>query len=190
MSTEWKYSNSQIIFMPNASEHNQTRRQLTLFIRERDKETIEKIRKRYNPIQYQLISAHVTLCREDEIAPLDMVIENMKSFKIDCPLKITFDPVDRFEGGSGVWLPASTENQSFHALRKQILSGIKDTPRPHQPHLTIMHPRNSTCTDSIFEAIKQYNLPTELSFDNISLIEQKSGGRWSIIDEYKIILAS
>ena len=44
---------------------NQRRIQLTLFIEENEAETIEQIRKEFNPEQYELIKAHVTLCRED-----------------------------------------------------------------------------------------------------------------------------
>lgn len=165
--------------------HHQTRRQLTLFL-EGDSKTIEHIRREFNPIQYELISAHVTLCREDEIVALDKVVENLKAINLVTPLKITFDRVERFENGKGVWLPASTENKPFHELRKRILKGINDTPRQHQPHLTLMHPRNSTCTDILFEQIKGFELPTKLFFNKVSLIEQENGGPWAIIDEFEI----
>lgn len=162
-----------------------TRRQLTLFI-SGGIEQIEKIRKQFNPVQHKLISAHVTLCREDEIIQIEKVIQNILVLKWSDPLKITFDPVYRFEGGKGVWLPSSTENTAFHELRKAILKGLNDNPRKHQPHLTLMHPRNSTCTDKIFDQIKAYALPTELFFDKISLVEQNNGAPWKTISEYRI----
>ena len=43
------------------------RRQLTLFVEPPENLIIEEIRRRYNPIQFELINCHVTLCREDEI---------------------------------------------------------------------------------------------------------------------------
>ena len=128
----------------------------------------------------------MTLCREDEIIFIDKVIENLTSFKLDNPLKITFDALDRFEDGKGVWLPASTENKQFHELRKKILKGVIGTPRLHRPHLTLMHPRNSICTDKIFGQIKEHELPTEFFFNKISLIEQKNGGPWATLDEFRI----
>ena len=45
------------------------RRQATLFLRHR--ESVESIRRQFNPAQAELISAHVTLCREDEVEDAD-----------------------------------------------------------------------------------------------------------------------
>lgn len=166
-------------------QHHQTRRQLTLFI-ENHVELIEEIRKEFNPVQQELIPAHVTLCREDEIVAIDKVLVNIKSVKLKKELTISFDKVQRFEKGKGVLLPGSSDNTQFHELRNYILKGIIGTPRQHHPHLTLMHPRNSTCTDEKFDRIIQYELPNKLSFRKISLIEQKDGGRWMILREFKI----
>ena len=48
-----------------------------------------------------------------------------------------------------------------------------------------MHPRNSTCTDNIFGQIEKVGLPTKLKFKKISLIEQKDGGQWKILQEFE-----
>jgi 2'-5' RNA ligase len=176
---------TKIVLMTISPEQNRTRRQLTLFV-QGDNGTIENIRKEFNPIQHKLISAHVTLCREDEIGSIDKVLENLKAVKLENPLKITFDTVERFEDGKGVWLPGSTANKQFHELRRRVLKGMNDTQRQYRPHLTLMHPRNSTCTDKIFDQIKGLELPTELFFNKVSLIEQENGGQWTIIDEFEI----
>lgn len=172
----------------NTQDKPQARQQLTLFVK--DIGIIEEIRKEFNPVQYELISAHVTLCREDEITPISKVLENIKALEYDRPIVINFDSVERFENGKGVWLPASTDNHPFQELRKKILKGVIDNPRQHRPHITLMHPGNSTCTDDIFHSIKQCRLPNRLWFDKVSLIEQKQGGRWTILDEYYIISES
>lgn len=49
-----------------------------------------------------------------------------------------------------------------------------------------MHPRNSICTNEIFEIIKRYKLPNKLKFEKISLIEQTHSERWNVIEEYKL----
>ena len=54
------------------------RLQLTLFIDEDKSEMIEKIRKEFNPLQFELIKSHVTLCREDELDPIEQVIQNLE----------------------------------------------------------------------------------------------------------------
>lgn len=56
---------------------NKRRRQLTLFVDEKQSVTIESIRQKFNPQQYRLIKAHVTLCREDEIESIDTVLYNL-----------------------------------------------------------------------------------------------------------------
>jgi 2'-5' RNA ligase len=166
---------------------HQTRRQLTLFIAGQN-ETIEKIRAEFNPEQYGLISAHVTLCREDEIEPVEKVIENIKSISWGKPVRLEFNPAERFENGKGVFIPAKRDNQDFYELRKAVLNGLNEFPGKPLPHITLMHPRNSTCTDIIFERIKKYKLPSELIFDKISLIEQRNGGKWIIIEEFPIMV--
>ncbi len=165
---------------------HQTRRQLTLFIAGQN-EAVEKIRAEFNPEQYSLISAHVTLCREDEIPLIEKVIENIRSISWDKPVSIVFNPPERFENGKGVFIPAKRENTDFYELRKAVLNGLNEFPRKTLPHITLMHPRNSACTHIIFERIKSHELPTELIFDKISLIEQHNGGKWIIIEQFPIM---
>ena len=145
---------------------------------------IEKIRAEFNPIQFNLIPAHVTLCRENEIKSIEKVIENIKSLSIDNPLRIEFDKVERFDNSKGLLIPAKKGNDEFIELRKSILKGLIEFPEDHHPHITLMHPRNSTCTDEIFNQILKYNLPTELSFNKISLIEEGNDGKWKIKNHF------
>jgi hypothetical protein len=156
--------------------------QLTLFTDKNQSIDIEEIRKKYNPLQHELIDSHITLCREDELLDLNQLKINLQNLKFK-PLKLQFGSALRFSDGKGVYMPVSDEVEWFHTLRKSILKGIIDYPREHEPHLTLMHPRNSTCTDKIFQEIKDFSLPTYLIFQKISLIQQLNGERWSIIEE-------
>ncbi|MDQ4140391.1 MAG: 2'-5' RNA ligase family protein [Bacteroidota bacterium] len=174
--------------MGRAIQKNQIseiRRQLTLFLTKK-KEVIECIRAKFNPEQYQLISAHVTLCREEELESFDKVIANIKSITIAKPVCIEFGKIQRFSDGKGVWLPTAGENKAFHELRKAVLKGVIKQLYHHDPHITLMHPRNSTCTNKIFNQLIQYRLPTKLEFNKISLIEQKLGGKWYTKEEFLI----
>jgi len=156
------------------------RRQLTLFIHYQN-EIIEKIRSEFNPTQFNLIAAHVTLCREDELDPIERVIENIESIYLSKPIKIEFDAVEKFYNGQGVRIPAKENSIEFDELRKLVLKGLIDFPTKHHPHVTLIHPRNATRTDSIFEQIREFTLPTELYFDEMALIEQRNGGVWNVI---------
>jgi len=160
-----------------------SRQQLTLFISDQN-ETIEKVRATFNPAQFRLIAAHVTLCREDEIVQLANVVENIKSILLDRPIRIEFGLVERFDDGKGVLLPAKVPSNGFYELRRMVLKGLNEFPIKHLPHITLLHPRNAVCTDKVFDQIKEYALPTALSFDTISLIEQRNNGRWTIIEQF------
>ncbi len=161
------------------------RRQLTLFI-SNGNEAIEKIRETSNPVQFSLIAAHVTLCREDEIGPLKKVIENIKSILLDKPIRIRFGPVERFSEGNGVFIPATAPSNEFNELRRMVLEGIVEFSVNPRQHITLIHPRNALCTDKIFDQIKECELPAELHFDTISLIEQRNGERWTIIEQFPL----
>jgi 2'-5' RNA ligase superfamily len=157
----------------------QTRQQLTLFISKEDSGAIESIRKKYNPEQYQLIGSHVTLCREEELADAAIVLGNLQYAQLSA-ITIQFGAVTRFDNGKGVLIPASGNNEAFHQLRQKLLAKTAEPLRRPEPHITLMHPRNSTCTDGIFAAIQSAKLPACLTFNKISLIQQIDGGKWEI----------
>ncbi len=80
------------------------RRQLTLFVDPKVADNIERVRKTFNPIQFNLIKSHVTLCRENELQDLEVVISNLDKLR-DKNLLIEFGEVIRTAGGKGVVLP-------------------------------------------------------------------------------------
>lgn len=164
---------------------NHRRRQLTLFVDDRQSAAIESIRQKFNPQQYRLIKAHVTLCREDEIESIESVLYNLINLVLP-KISIRFGRATRFSDGHGVLLPAIENLHSFRTLRKLILQGIIEAPRIHEPHITLMHPRNSTCTDDIFQQITQIILPATILFDKVSLIEQVEQGPWKTIQEFEL----
>lgn len=155
------------------------RRQLTLFLQD-NFETIEKIRKKYNPKQYELIKAHATLCREDEIENLDQVLKNLSSLQ-SSKITIQFERPTRFDNGKGVFLKAHSNLKEFEKLRNEILQNLVAEPRKQIPHITLMHPRNSTCNDEIFHEINQETFPSIITFSKISLIEKLNDDEWKEI---------
>ncbi|RYE55746.1 MAG: 2'-5' RNA ligase family protein [Sphingobacteriales bacterium] len=162
------------------------RRQLTLFLGKEDAIQIEEIRLKYNPQQRELIDSHVTLCREDEIVNIDKVENNLKKLRHK-PIAVDFGQAIRFENGKGVLIPSRDNNEPFQKLRQEILKGLDNNPRKHEPHITLLHPRNATCTDIIFESIARINLPVSFSFKAISLIEQTDGGKWETLKTFDLV---
>ena len=108
------------------------------------------------------------------------------SISLENPIQIRFKEVARFSNGKGVFMPCMEEYSAFTSLRKAVL-GQDILQKEQVPHITLMHPRNSTCTDEIFTQIKTKALPTTLAFSKISLIEQKNGGVWKVLEEFELI---
>lgn len=161
------------------------RRQLTLFVQKNDSRRIEDIRYRFNPQQSDIINSHVTLCREDEIENIGQVLHNLEKLK-QRPIAITFGQIAKFDNGKGVYMKPTGDNNDFHQMRTEILKGVNDNPRRQEPHITLMHPKNSTCTAGIFERISKMDIPTSLIFNKISLIEQEGNNAWKIIKEIEL----
>ena len=57
------------------------RRQLSLFLPPDQRSVVEPIRQRLDPLQHAMIPAHVTLCRDDELATWPPVRDRLASLK-------------------------------------------------------------------------------------------------------------
>jgi len=168
-------------FIPNMS----LRRQLTMFIPYPDASVIEQVRQQYNPAQAALISAHVTLCREDELLDINQVRHNLQHIR-QAPITIHFGSPERFSDDKGALLPALNPFISFQELRASVLEkGVEDL-RQHQPHITLMHSRNSVCSNKLFAQILLADFPQQITFDNLSLIEQKDQQPWRVLETYQL----
>ena len=98
-----------------------TRQQLTLFVTGPWCEHLEALRNELDPVQAGLIPAHVTLCREDEIASLnaDVLFERVESWA-DGPIHLAFGSPTRFSG-HGILLPCAQGSEAFQRLRRWVL---------------------------------------------------------------------
>jgi len=164
-----------------------TRKQLTLFLDEKESDTIEYIRQKFNPQQYKLIKSHITLCKEDEIEAIDVILDNL-IYLNTVPFTLKTIKIKQFPAGKGVMIPINDEDHYFKKLRESVLYGTTSDIRDHQPHITLMHPRNSTCSDAIFEELKKIPIPQKVTISSISLIEQEIGEEWKVIKVYDLTI--
>lgn len=77
-----------------------------------------------------------------------------------------------------VYLPMIGSTDSFDMLRDELLSTPTTVPRKHDPHLTLVHPRNGTCSESEFAMIESLCDPLSVTFSEVTVIEQIDGGPW------------
>lgn len=152
------------------------RNQASLILPDRD--AIEAVRWQYNPVQANLIPAHVTLCREDEVQDWERLTERAMSL-MPMDLVLGFGRPMRQDGL--VAMPVVSGVETFDAIRERLLSEGGVRPRRHTPHLTLIHPRNGTCSDAEFEALSNRLTPFVARFDRIHWIQQRDGGVWSNI---------
>lgn len=161
------------------------RHQLTLFAVGPEAVVLEQLRLRFNPAQHALIAAHITLCREDELEPLHRVVQTLRTLQSPA-LTLPLGPPMRFHEGQGVMLPAQEPCTAYHDLRKKILKEVSGNPRHAAAHLTLMHPRNATCTEQTWEEINRLPLPVALTFSKISLVRQVDDQVWELLEEFEM----
>lgn len=167
--------------MPSRQNH---RRQLTLFVTGAWAPGLDKLRRVLDPVQAALIAAHVTLCREDEIASStpDDLFRRLASWSAG-PLTLVFGRPVRFNG-HGVLLPCEQGCADFQRLRQWLLQ--PQTAREHAAHITLAHPRNPRSAGNTDAALAACPDLPSLQFGTLALIEQQGAGAWTRLAEARL----
>lgn len=149
------------------------RKQITLFVPEPFRSQIDPIRQRFNLVQYSLIAAHVSLCREDEVndwATIQATARQITSINIS----LSFGTPTR--ENNLVYLPVVGSTNDFDELRRRILDDANC--RKQQPHITLIHPRNGTCSIQQFELICELAKEWTITFHNLTFIKKIGDSPW------------
>jgi len=152
------------------------RTQLSLYVPAGPAEALEAVRRLVDPVQSNLIPAHVTLCREDELGELSALSWRLGQLRA-APLTLRFGrPEVFFE--HGLLLRCVEGEPAFRRLREEVL-GSRDL-GTLRPHLTLAHPRNPRAPGNSLAAAE--GLPADLciTFPTLFLIEQVDGGPWQV----------
>lgn len=157
------------------------RQQLTLFVEAPWRSRLNAYRQGLDPVQAALISAHVTLCREDELDVVSLTgwVERATAWRAG-PMSLRFGSATRF-GGHGVLLPCEDGQASFQALRQWMLDPLDA--REHAAHLTLAHPRNPRAIGNTEEAVQALPTGLALRLASVSLIRQHGEGPWRVVQE-------
>ncbi len=170
--------------MPPPAAAPPTRVQLSLYVPPPVAALLEAVRRRVDPVQARLIPAHVTLCREDELAGLAReALAARCAAPGSAPLTLSFGRPEAFHG-HGILLPCTAGEPAYHVLRERLLGG--GAIRRAEPHLTLAHPRNPVVQGDTL-AIAQ-TLPEELhvTFGVARLIAQEPGMPWRVLAEFPL----
>ncbi|MEO1382510.1 MAG: 2'-5' RNA ligase family protein, partial [Bacteroidota bacterium] len=131
----------------------------------------------------------ITLCREDELTNWNTISENLRSLNMET-IPVVLKQPTRFADEKGLSMEPAGSYTAFQQLRKQVLEGAISEPRDHLPHITLIHPRNGRCTEAIWHMAQQLHFPTSFTFSQISLIEQKNGGKWETLEVFNLAPSS
>lgn len=159
-----------------------TRVQLSLYVPEPEASVLETARCVLDPIQRSLFPAHVTLCREDELAQL--AAGSLASRLANPPVKsltLHFGKAEWFPPHA-ILLPCISGEDEFRSLREHILNSCHIK---HQaPHITLAHPRNPKATGNTLA--NAYLLPEAMAvtFTSVNLIEQSGSSAWRIVETF------
>lgn len=158
------------------------RRQLSLYASGEDAAPIERVRQRVDPVQFALIPAHVTLCREEDLldvneTQIDERIAGARRFALG------FGTPEPFST-HGLLLPCIEGEDAFQALRARVLGGRSE--RHQSPHITLAHPRNPKAAGDSLQAASALGAGLRCRFDRLNLIEQIAGQAWQILRQWSL----
>ena len=156
-----------------------TRVQLTLFLSGPAAERVEAVRRVLDPVQFKLIPAHVTLCREDELEELRPLLlqRRLKASGIG-PLNLVFGPAEEFST-HGVLLPCISGEEEFRALREAVLGTT--VMRSQQPHITLAHPRNPKAPGNNPTAAAALGSGLKARLASVCRVQQDGGEPWQVL---------
>lgn len=158
--------------------------QLSLYVPSPDDALLEAMRELFDPVQRRLIPAHVTLCREDELAGIGLAdLGTAFDGRAARPLTLRFGGPEAFQA-HGVLLPCVEGAHDFHALRGQLLGEAAS--RRLAPHITLAHPRNPIAPGN---RMSNAAVPSEgltITFRSVRLIEQVDSAPWRTLQEFSL----
>lgn len=158
------------------------RQQLSMFVPHPAAAEIEAVRRIVDPLQFQLVPAHVTLCREDELSGFPALKERLVQLSLP-PLALYFAQAQRFHG-HGLLLPCTHGAGEFRRLRETVL-GTSDI-RDQTAHITLAHPRNPQATCNIVGMILPFAAGIGVRFESVNLIEQVDDGPWRVLAQWPL----
>jgi 2'-5' RNA ligase len=163
-----------------------TRVQLSLFVPRKDSADLERVRLILDPVQSELIPAHVTLCREDELAHVGFHgLASRLSSGLAKQITLVFGKPCEF-GSHGILLPCVEGQRDFQRLREHILGS--SAIREHAPHITLAHPRNPKSVSNILVNAGVLAEKISITFESVNLIEQTGSLPWQILQSFDLRL--
>jgi 2'-5' RNA ligase len=161
---------------------HEIRKQLSLYVPADAAKEIEAVREIVDPIQSNLIPAHITLCRDDELNDLAAIKARLTHIPLK-PITLRFGRPEVFSG-HGLLLNCVDGEDEFRLLREYLLASknIKNL----RPHITLAHPRNPKSDGDLLGNTSRLPEMIEITFPSIYLIEQTRNEPWRVLEKYEL----
>lgn len=156
-----------------------TRRQLTLFLPEAQREAVEAVRRTVDPRQAALIAGHVTLCRDAELQPW-LPVQRRLAEVGPVSLTMQFGTPEVLADGAVLLRPVAGMAE-YQQLRCALLGPLA---KEHGAHITLLHPRHAAGVSYDLAAIAQAVAGLTVTFRSISDITQVGNDPWQIQTSY------
>ncbi len=155
-----------------------------MYLPEPEASELEAVRRLLDPVQSSLIPAHVTLCREDELALVNT--DSFASRLADAQatrVTLHFGRPEVFHE-HGILLPCIAGEEAFHSLRVHVLGSRAI--RRQAPHITLAHPRNPKSAGNCLANANLLSTMISINFTSVALIEQTAATPWRVLRTYEI----
>ena len=158
------------------------RKQLSLYVPADAAKEIEAVRKVVDPIQSNLIPAHVTLCREDELSDFAAIKARLAHIPLK-PITLRFGKPEIFSG-HGLLLNYIDGEDEFRLLREYLLTSKNISNQ--SPHITLAHSRNPKSSGNSLGNTSRLPEIIKIIFPTIYLIEQVESEPWQVLEKYEL----
>ena len=132
-----------------------------------------------DPRQHTLISAHVTLCRDEELVAWQIIEQRLASLG-KFTVTMQFGEPQVLPDG-GVLMRATQGAGQYQHLRQIILGSSAGS---HDPHITLLHPRNAAGVAYNLAEMAPMLAGLRITFRTVALIEQHGVAPWSVRQEF------
>ena len=155
---------------------------LTLFLDPAAAQSIEALRRRWDPASASQIAAHVTVAYPRETAALESLMDRVRSAGASAePFELSVSGA-AYEAGAHWWVRADVSDPAngWRRLRDLIVPSQRQVPGT-EPHVTIVHPRNSNLGERAWPLVADTDVRASWLVREVA-VTAFDGRRWQTVE--------
>lgn len=147
-------------------------------------ETVQGLRRQWDPVMAERIDAHLTLVYPQEFDDEELLLERAAAAASNtAPFEVRPGTVERSNLG-GVWARVLDDSGAWAELRSSILTP-PFRPYPVTPHITIVHPRTSDRSREALASLNGARIWQPLRVEELLFTETGKGGT-RVLDRFPL----